>query len=177
VLNPPPTPEEFKHWSDVALRLVKKTKFRNDHLSLGPEAYAADAIEKLLNLDERPANIEGWLKTVIANKNYDHANRKLKYRYRDGEDPSVENERQFEGQRGFPTSLGTPLVGQERLSILLSALSDKDRDIVLLRVEGFDNFEIAERLGYASSRVVANRLRIIRAKMVEEFGEDGKELF
>jgi DNA-binding CsgD family transcriptional regulator len=68
-------------------------------------------------------------------------------------------------------------VGQERLSILLSALSDKDRDIVLLRVEGFDNFEIAERLGYASSRVVANRLRIIRAKMVEEFGEDGKELF
>lgn len=177
MLNPPPTPEEFKHWSDVAVRLVKKTKFKNDHLSLGPDVYAADAIEKLLNLDERPANIEGWLKAVIANKNYDHANRKLQLSYPEDDASRSEKELAYQLLNGYPSSLGAAIVEEERLSIVLGAMSAKDRDIITLRAEGYDTSEIAEKLGYASSKVVANRLKIIRAKMTEAFGEEGEKLF
>lgn len=177
MLNPPPTPEEFKHWNEVALRLVKKTKFKNDHLSLGPEVYAADAIEKLLNLEERPANIEGWLKAVIKNKNNDHANRKLKLSYPEADEEKNEKELAYQLLNGYPSSLGAGLVKEERLAIVLGALSAKDREIVSLIAEGYDTSEIAERLEYASSKVVANRLKIIRAKMVEGFGSDGEKLF
>jgi DNA-binding CsgD family transcriptional regulator len=177
MLNPPPTPEEFKHWNEVALKLVKKTKNRYDHLSLGPEAYAADAIEKLLNLDERPTNIEGWLKAVVSNKNRDHENRKLQYKYRDGYDPEVENELAYKLLNGYPMSLGTPLVEQERLAILLGAMSPKDQEIIRLTADGYDTSEIALHMEYASAKVVANRLKIIRAKMEEAFGQDGINLF
>jgi hypothetical protein len=97
--------------------------------------------------------------------------------YRDGYDSATENELAYKLLNGRPTSLGTPLVQEERLAILLGALSPKDRHIVTLKADGFDTDEIAEQMGYASARVVANRLKIIAKKIEEEFGEQGKNLF
>ena len=188
---PEPTDEELKHWWDFAQKVAKNKKFERDYLSLGPDHYASEAIEKLLSQEKRPENVEAWLRTVIINsfKNHDKRNvfeekdrdgvtfNKRRIDYRDGYDADTENELAYKLLNGRPMSLGTPLVQEERLAILLGSLSPKDRHIVNLKADGFDTDEIAAEMGYASAKVVANRLKIIAKKVEEEFGEEGKNLF
>jgi len=197
---PKPTDEELQQWWKFAQNEAKKKKFPGDHLSLGPEHYASQAIEELLKKDERPDNVEAWIKKVIFNAYVNHKKRmvlddklfggeKIKRRrvdYRDGSSPIEQDELAYDPieRKKLATrlvqsasSLGTSMVGEERLAILLGALSPKDWEIINLKADHYDTAEIAEMLGYASARVVANRLRIIRGKMEEEFGEQGRNLF
>jgi DNA-directed RNA polymerase specialized sigma24 family protein len=186
-----PTDDELKHWWKFAQNEAKKKKFKSDHLSLGPEHYASEAIEELLKRDERPDNVEAWLKKVIFHAYLNHKKRMVlddielggdaikrrRVDYRDGFEPKEQKELEYKLLNGRPMSLGTPLVQEERLAIVLEALSPKDREIIDLKLDSFDTAEIAELLGYASAKVVANRLKIIRGKMEEEFGEQGRNLF
>ena len=176
MLNPPPTPEELKHWKSVANNLVKKyERLYQDHLSLGPEEYAAEAVAKLVIRDERPEYIEGWLKKIIINAIKDHKKRKLQFEYPDGNTSNDADDLAMHIRHGYPMSLGTPFVEKERLANVLASLSPKDREIISLTYEyGYDTSEIALFMDYASAKVVANRLKIILAKMQETMDEQGK---
>ena len=57
------TDEEARYAWKVALNISGK----NGKSTLGPEDFAAQAIEKLLELETMPDNLEGWLKAVITN--------------------------------------------------------------------------------------------------------------
>jgi DNA-directed RNA polymerase specialized sigma24 family protein len=189
-MHPDPTDEELKRWLNFAKKEAKKKQFPGDHLSLGPEHYASEAIEELLKRDERPDNVEAWLKKVIFHAYLNHKKRMVlddielggdaikrrRVDYRDGFEPKEQKELEYKLLRGA-SSLGTSMVREERLAIVLEALSPKDREMIDLKLDSFDTAEIAELLGYASAKVVANRLKIIRGKMEEEFGEQGRNLF
>jgi macrodomain Ter protein organizer (MatP/YcbG family) len=73
---PEPTDEELQRWWGFAQKVAKSKKFDRDYLSLGPDHYASEAIEKLLSQEHRPDNVEAWLRTVIINafKNHDKRN-------------------------------------------------------------------------------------------------------
>ena len=189
-MHPEPSDEELQHWWKFAQNEAKKKKFKGDHLSLGPEHFASEAIEELLKRDKRPDNVEAWLKKVIFHAYFNHKKRmvlddielggdaikKRRVEYHDGYGPIERDGLAIRLIQGA-SSLGTSMVREERLAILLEALSPKDREIIELKLDSFDTAEIAEELGYASARVVANRLKIIRGKMEEEFGEQGWNLF
>lgn len=189
-MHPEPTDEELKRWLNFAKKEAKKKQFPGDHLSLGPEHYASEAILELLQLPERPDNVEAWLKKVIFHAYLNHKKRmvlddhdrdgdlikKRRVEYHDGYGEIQQKELAVRLLQGA-SSLGTSMVREERLEMLLGALSPKDRKIIELKLDSFDTDEIAEELGYASARVVANRLKIIRGKMEEEFGEQGRNLF
>jgi RNA polymerase sigma factor (sigma-70 family) len=173
MLHPPPTNEEALEWQKIAVRIAKN-QTQKLHDSLGYEALAADAIEKLLAQKIRPENIPGWFKTVITNSLIDR-NRKYDKRPRRLSDPIEEvNELVHEYFDGLPRSLGTPLVQKDEVRRILEELSDRDRQTIGLIANGWSTQEVADELGYASAKVVANRLKIIRKKMIEAFGEDGK---
>ena len=57
------TEEQAKYAWKVALNISGK----HGQSSLGPEDFAAQAIEKLVKLETMPDNLEGWLKAVITN--------------------------------------------------------------------------------------------------------------
>jgi DNA-directed RNA polymerase specialized sigma24 family protein len=57
---------EWDEWQKLARKLAKSKK---QATSLGPEDYASQAIEKLLQQENRPANVEGWLALTI-NRQY-----------------------------------------------------------------------------------------------------------
>jgi|APCry1669189000_1035189.scaffolds.fasta_scaffold19939_1 RNA polymerase sigma factor (sigma-70 family) len=176
-----PTPEEYEKWRKFALKTVKRMKWNSDHLSLGPDTYADEAIEKLIMLNELPDNVEAWLTTVLKRQNLDHALRKRKFTYRD--DPDISEEFEAADQlalrimRGMPLSLAGEVVHRAQLAELLDFLSEKDRNIIQLSLANFGTDEIAQELGYASSKVVANRVKIIKSKLKERFGENGEYFF
>ena len=57
------TDEEAQYAWKVALNISR----RHGQSTLGPEDFAAQAIERLLQLENMPINLEGWLKAVITN--------------------------------------------------------------------------------------------------------------
>ena len=71
------TEEQAKYAWKVALNISGKY----GHSTLGPEDFAAQAIEKLLTLEKMPDNLEGWLKAVITNLYIDR-NRHIDARHR-----------------------------------------------------------------------------------------------
>lgn len=173
MLEPPPTNEESVEWLKIANRIARNKTLKLQE-SLGYEALAADAIAKLLAQKRRPENIPGWIKTVITNSLIDR-NRKYKDRLVRAADP-VEDFNALVSAcfEDIPLSLGTVLAQKDEVRRLLEELSVKDRSTIILTAEGWSSQEVADALGFASAKVVANRLKIIRKKMVEAFGEDGK---
>jgi len=178
-----PTPEEYKLWRAFALKQVKRQnkKFALDHLSLGFEAYADQAIEKLILEDKVPDNWEAWLTTAIKHLSLDHARRNREILFRDDPHLAEKHEKAdflaLQMMKGFQLSLASEIVREEHLSEVLATLSEKDQKIIELTMQGFGTDEIADELGYATSKVVANRLKIIRTKLKEAFGENGELFF
>lgn len=172
------TEQEWEQWSKFAEKLCNREIANN---SLGFQDYAARSIEKLLKEKHRPDKIEAWLRRVIENEFRDRI-RKINRRprrvaYEDPEDP--ENSEYIVRQMlSRPNeSMGSQFVSREIAQEVLSELSEKDRNIAFLNSRGWTSQEIADEMGYATSKVVANRIRIIRQNMVEKFGQDGKYLF
>ena len=58
--------QQWEEWLNLARKFSKSKKVVT---SLGPEDYAAQAIEKLFSQENRPANVEGWLALTI-NRQY-----------------------------------------------------------------------------------------------------------
>lgn len=149
-----------------ALKVALNQTQRFGPTSLGNEDYAASAVEKLLEQESEPANIEAWLRLVVTNMMLDRS-RKLRARK-----PSLRGleSDQIDAMIGISkqSSLSTSIVNREFVSDLLDSLSEKEQRLLILDAAGFKTSEIAEELGYASAKVVATRLKQIRNRLKDE---------
>ncbi|CAN2187216.1 hypothetical protein MCEMRE196_00471 [Candidatus Nanopelagicaceae bacterium] len=140
--------------------------------TLGPNDFAAQAIEQLLALDEMPTNLEGWLKTVIVNL-YKDRHRNVQVREnklgRPFADPSDE-EIQEVIFNATPQSLSTMIASADNARQIFAAFSEKEQKILMLTHAGYTTAEIAIELGYANAQVVATKLGQIRKKLTADFG-------
>ena len=146
-----------------ALKVALDQSQRFGITSLGYEDYAASAVEKLLEQEEEPPNLEAWLRLVVTNMMYDR-NRKIKARK-----PSLRGlepdqlDAMLVGRR--KTSISTQVANQHLLADLLEDLSEKDQRLLILDAAGMKSKEIAEELGFANAKVVATRIQQVRKKL------------
>jgi DNA-directed RNA polymerase specialized sigma24 family protein len=155
---------EWDEWQKLAQKLSKSKK---QVTSLGPEDYASQAIEKLLQQPNRPANIEGWFALTIKRQYID---RFKKIQARGGASSRELTDEQWELEM-VTHAVGSPsgLVRiKESVDEVLSILSAKEKEILILSAAGFENDEIAMHLGYGSNKIVATRLGQITKKVKEQ---------
>jgi DNA-directed RNA polymerase specialized sigma24 family protein len=158
------TPAQWAEWQDIARRASKSKKM---HTSLGPEDYAASAIERLYEQKERPANVEAWLRRTINNQYIDRF-RKIEARggisYREWSDERWEEEM-------VSHAFGSPSVMvaiKDQVDQVLKVLNEKEKELLILAAAGFDNHQIAEYAGYKTNKIVATRLAQIALKVRTE---------
>lgn len=153
------TDEEMKK----ALAVANKYAQKWTHTSLGFEDYAATAIEKLLAQEEKPENIEAWVKLVIKNMMIDR-NKKFKARKPSLRDLSPEEIQAMAVGRN-QRSTSSLIANQDLVAQILDNLPEKEQKLLILDAAGFSTKEIAEELGYASAKVVATRIKQVRSKV------------
>ena len=158
------TAAEWEEWTKFAQKIAKKNE--KVPTSLGYEDYAAQAIEKLIQQSERPDNVQGWL-TVTINRQYIDRFRKILKRG----GPSVRelSDEQWELEM-ISKAAGGPsakLIVKDRVSELLSVLSEKEKELLILSAAGYENNQIAIYLGYGNGKIVATRIKQISAKVTK----------
>jgi len=162
------TDEQAKYAWKIALNISGK----NGHSTLGPEDFAAQAIEKLLKLDSMPNNLEGWLKAVITNLYIDR-NRHIDARRRNLGKTFIahtdEEIAELVSDKNEP-SLSSWLVNVEFAREILESLSLTDQQILVLHTAGYSTAEIAVQLDFANAQVVATKMGQIRTKLQKAFG-------
>lgn len=155
------SPEQWREWMLLARKISNAKKIIT---SLGTEDYAAQAIEKMIELPARPNNIEGWLSLTI-NRQYIDRFRKIQARggasNRDLSDEQWEEEMVIYAV-GSPSAL---VQRKESVSEVLALLSPKEREILIMAAAGYDNHEIAMHLGYRTNKIVATRIKQIEEKV------------
>lgn len=155
------TPEEWESWMDFAT----SNSYRHQrHITTGPDEYAARAIEKLLVQENRPNNVEAWLTTTIKNLYIDRYRHLQAY----GGIGKVDIDDKALASELLDFAVDSPSLAvkrQDEVDHILGLLTDKEREIVILAASGFDNTEIATRMGYASNRVVSARRKQIQEKV------------
>jgi len=166
------TAEEWQQWQDLAQKLSKSKK---QATSLGPEDYAAQAIEKLLQQENRPNNIEGWIALTIKRQYID---RFKKIQARGGGSNRDLTDEQWEIEMVSHAVRSPSLLVQRRDQVeqILSVLSDKEKEILILSVAGYDNHEIAMYLDYRTNKIVATRMAQIRNKVLSKVDQLGSSL-
>ena len=159
------TPEQWEEWMKLARKLSGAKRV---FLSLGQEDYAAQAIEKLLMQENRPANIQAWLALTI-NRQYIDRFRKThdngKTRIQDLDDDEWPSEM-------AKFAIGSPslrLRTKQEVDEVLAVLTDKEKEILIMSAAGFDNHEIAVHFGYRTNKIVATRLGQISEKVKNKF--------
>ena len=158
------TAEEWDEWQKLARKLSKSKK---QATSLGPEDYASQAIEKLLQQESRPANIEGWLALTI---NRQYIDRFKKIQARGGGSNRDLTDEQWEMEMVSHAVRSPSLMIQRRDQVeeVLSVLNQKEKEILILSDAGYDNHEIAMYLDYRTNKIVATRLGQIAEKVREK---------
>jgi DNA-directed RNA polymerase specialized sigma24 family protein len=161
------TPEEWQEWMNRARRLSKARKVVT---SLGPDDYAAQAIEKLLKQEKRPANIDGWLALTIGRQYID---RFKKIQARGGASNRDLSDEQWEYEMvchaiGSPSGLYRK---KETVNEVLAILTEREREILIMSAAGYDNHEIAMHLGFRTNKIVATRLGQISQKVRDELSK------
>lgn len=158
------SPTQWAEWQEIARKASKSKKI---NVSLGAEDYAATAIEKLFEQKERPANVEAWLRKTINNQYID---RFRKIQARGGSSNRELTDEEWEIEM-VTHAVGSPsgLVRiRESVEEVLSVLSAKEKEILILSTAGYDNHEIAMYLGYRTNKIVATRLGQITQKVKEQ---------
>jgi len=153
--------EQWDAWLKFARSLSKAKKVNT---SLGPEDYAAQAIEILLEQEKKPANVEGWLALTIK-RQYIHRFRKIQAR--GGASMRELSDEDWE-QEMITRAVGSPsfrIRVDESVSELLDKLNLKEKEILILSAAGYDNHDIAMHLGYKNNKIVATRLGQIEQKV------------
>ncbi len=154
-------PEEWEEWLKAAKRI---SGARRINTSMGPSEYASLAIEKLLQQDKRPSNVEAWLSTTIKNLYIDrfrHMNAFGGIRKANLDDEGWE----YEMVR-FAVRSRSLMIGQrDQIKRILQMLTIKECELLIMAAADYDNHAIAAELGYASNKVVATRLRQINEKV------------
>lgn len=161
------TDQQWDEWMKLAHKL---SLARGRKISTGSSEYASQAIEKLLKQEKRPANIEGWLALTIKNLYIDRFRRLNAH---GGIHKADLDDEQWEYEMvRFAIRSPSLLVSQrDQIKQIMSKLTEKECEILIMAAADYDNHTIAEHLGYASNKVVATRIRQISdkvAKMVEE---------
>ena len=152
---------EWDEWQKLARKLSKSKK---QATSLGAEDYAAQAIEKLLQQENRPANIEGWLALTI---NRQYIDRFKKIQARGGASDRDLTDEQWEKEM-VSHAMGSPsgiIMVKESVGEVLAVLNDKEKEILILSAAGFDNHQIALYANYKTNKIVATRLAQIAEKV------------
>jgi DNA-directed RNA polymerase specialized sigma24 family protein len=153
--------EQWDIWQRHASKYSKAKKMEN---SLGAEDYAAEAIEKLLKQEKKPANIEGWICLTI-NRQYIHRIRRVadsKGIFRKDLTDSQWEEEMVNHAVGSPSF---NITMKESVAQVLAVLNLKEQEILIFAAAGFDNHEIANHLGYKTNKIVATRLGQISQKV------------
>ncbi|MCE2648048.1 MAG: hypothetical protein LW691_04915 [Streptomycetaceae bacterium] len=162
------TDEQAKYAWKVALNISGK----NGHSTLGPEDFAAQAIEKLLKLEAMPDNLESWLKAVITNlyidrnRNVDARHRNLGKTFVGHTDDEIA---ELVTDKDQP-SMSSLIVNVEFAREVLESLSPTDQQILVLHTAGHSTAEIAIQLDFANAQVVATKIGQIRTKLKKAFG-------
>jgi DNA-directed RNA polymerase specialized sigma24 family protein len=134
--------------------------------SLGADDYAAQAIEKLLQQEARPNNIEGWLALTIKRQYIDRF-KKIKARG-GGSNRNLTDEQWEMEMVSHAVRSPSLLVGRrDQVEEILDVLNQKEKEILILSAAGYDNHEIAMHLGYKTNKIVATRLAQIVKKVNE----------
>ena len=155
------TAQEWQQWQELAQKLSKSKK---QVTSLGPEDYASQAIEKLLQQETRPNNVEGWIALTIKRQYID---RFKKIQARGGGSNRDLTDEQWEIEMVSHAVRSPSLMIQRRDQVeqVLSVLNDKEKEILILSAAGYDNHEIAMYLDYRTNKIVATRLAQIAKKV------------
>jgi DNA-directed RNA polymerase specialized sigma24 family protein len=155
------SPDQWEEWMATAQRLSKSKK---QVTSLGPEDYASQAIEKLFSQEERPINVEGWLALTVKRQYLD---RFKKIQARGGGSNRDLSDEQWEMEMISHAVHSPSMVIQRRDQVeeVLNVLNQKEKEILILSVAGYDNHEIAMHLNYGSNKIVATRLAQISKKV------------
>jgi DNA-directed RNA polymerase specialized sigma24 family protein len=155
------TPAEWDEWQKLARKLSKSKK---QATSLGPEDYASQAIEKLLQQENRPANIEAWLALTI---NRQYIDRFKKIQARGGGSNRELTDEQWEIEMVSHAVRSPSLIVQRRDQVeeVLAVLNQKEKEILILSAAGYDNHDIAMYLNYRTNKIVATRLAQIKSKV------------
>ena len=155
------TSEQWEDWQKYARKISKSKKVNT---TLGPEDYAATAIEKLLMQAKKPDNVEGWIALTIKNQYIDRF-RKIQARGGASMRELTDQEWEFEM---VSHAIGSPsgiIYIKESVNEVLAVLSDKEKEILILAAAGFDNHQIASYLNFKTNKIVATRLGQIQQKV------------
>lgn len=157
--------EQWKEWQDLAQKLSKSKRINT---TLGPDDYAASAIEKLIEQEERPPNVPAWIATAIRNQYID---RFRKIQARGGPSKRELTNEEWEDEM-VAFAVGSPSVKiylRDSVNEILDVLNPKEKELLILSTAGYDNHQIALHLGYASNKAVATRLLQIKVKVNKAF--------
>jgi len=165
------TPEEWEEWQKLARKLSKSKK---QATSLGAEDYAAQAIEKLLQQENRPTNIEGWLALTI-NRQYIDRFKKIQARGGGSNRDLTDEQWEIEMVSHAVRSPSVMIQRREQVEEVLSVLNQKEKEILILSAAGYDNHDIAMYLGYGSNKIVATRLGQIAEKVTKALANVSSE--
>ena len=162
------TPQEWEEWMKLARKLSKAKKVIT---SLGTDDYAAQAIEKLVMQENRPANIDGWLALTIKRQYID---RFKKIQARKGPSDRDLSDEDWEYEMvchaiGSPSGLYRK---KESVNEVLSILTEREREILIMSAAGYDNHEIAMHLGFRTNKIVATRLGQISQKVKNQLSKE-----
>ena len=154
------TAEEWESWQRIA-RSASHGRNRSSYNS--SQDLASNVMEKLFKAEERPENIEAWIRRVTTTTFIDMWRTRSKFSKVDIDDDR-HMEDQFFLQQVTETLMGpkTAYILQETVNEILGFLSEKNQKLVLMKAAGFSSAEIAEELGYASPQAVSNQLRRIQ---------------
>ena len=162
------TPQEWQEWMKLARKLSRAKKVIT---SLGTDDYAAQAIEKLVMQENRPANIDGWLALTIKRQYIDRF-KKIQARgsasIRDLSDEQWEYEMVCHAI-GSPSGLYRK---KESVNEVLAILTEREREILIMSAAGYDNHQIAMHLGFRTNKIVATRLGQISQKVKDQLSKE-----
>ncbi len=153
--------EQWDSWLKYARSLSKSKKVNT---SLGPEDYAAQAIEKLLEQESKPSNVEAWLAITIKRQYID---RFRKIQARGGASMRELSDEDWE-QEMIAHAVRSPSLRirvNESVGEILDKLNLREKEILILSAAGYDNHDIAMHLGYRNNKIVATRLGQIEQKV------------
>ena len=153
------TAEEWETWQRIA---QNASRGRHGSSMNSSQDLASNVMEKLLKAENRPENVEAWIKRVIRTTFIDMWRTRSK-------DQQMEDT--FFLRQISETLMGpkTAFMLQESVNEVLGFLSEKHQKLVLMKAAGFTSAEIAEELEYASPQAVSNQLRRIQDELKEMY--------
>lgn len=157
------TAEEWESWQRIA-RNASHGRNRSSYNS--SQDLESNVMEKLFKAEERPENIEAWIRRVTTTTFIDMWRTRSKFKKEDIDDFQVMQDEQFL-RAVTETMMGpkTAFMLQETVNEVLGFLSEKHQKLVLMSAAGFTSAEIAEELAYASPQAVSNQLRRIQEQI------------